>query len=268
MRSVVEKVTPAKAKKWLEKNLNNRAISDTKVTEYQSAIERGEWQLTHQGIALDSTGNIVDGQHRLWAIFYSGMTVELLVTYDAPAETKSVIDVGRKRTASDVLAMRGEVSTHAIAGALRILDGYWRGFDVMRKKPMSHDQMLELLDLNPGIREAVKEGAAIASRTGMTISPAAAGTYLVMFEADYGNWQRGLINSVGLYDKDPRTALKNAQLNALRSRRKRSPEWQLGLFGKAWVAFKAGRSYTSLAFKDAEPMPIFGSMKHMLPSKE
>lgn len=268
MHSKIEKITPAKAQKWLEKNQNNRPISDAKVAEWQSAMERGEWQLTHQGIALDPTDNIVDGQHRLWAIVYSGKTVQMMVTYNAPPETKSVVDVGRKRTAADVLAMQGEVGVHAIAGSLRILDAYWRGFDIQRKKPMSHEQMLHLLELNPDVRQAVKDGAMVASKSGMTVSPASAGCYLVHTDPDYGTWMRGMTQGIGLYDKDPRIALRSALLNALRSRRKRSPEWQLALYGKAWLAFKQGRQYNNLNFKDTEGFPMFGDMKHTEPAKD
>lgn len=35
---------------------------------FAEAMSRGEWMVTHQGIAFSSAGVLVDGQHRLAAV--------------------------------------------------------------------------------------------------------------------------------------------------------------------------------------------------------
>jgi hypothetical protein len=67
-------------------------------------ISRGEWLLTHQGIAFAPDGRLLDGQHRLMAIVKSGLPVQIQVSMGVQPDTFDVIDTGSvKRSASDVL---------------------------------------------------------------------------------------------------------------------------------------------------------------------
>jgi hypothetical protein len=66
----------------------------------------GEWPLTHQAIAFDEQGNILDGQHRLWAIVESGKTIEMVVGRGLAAEVRDFIDQGIPRTVVDVAKLR------------------------------------------------------------------------------------------------------------------------------------------------------------------
>jgi hypothetical protein len=61
----------------------------------------GRWQLTHQGIAIGPNGEVIDGQHRLHAVVLSGVTVMMLVTYNVPVESVTVIDVPILRQVKD-----------------------------------------------------------------------------------------------------------------------------------------------------------------------
>ena len=68
MKTEVVLVTPLLAKKWLERNTDNRDIRPSVVTGLAESITRGEWVLSHQGIAFAKSGRLLDGQHRLLAI--------------------------------------------------------------------------------------------------------------------------------------------------------------------------------------------------------
>lgn len=61
-------MTPAMAERFLARNEGNRLIRRYKVEAIADAIRRGEWETTHQGIAIDPDGRLIDGQHRLSAI--------------------------------------------------------------------------------------------------------------------------------------------------------------------------------------------------------
>ena len=81
MKTRIETITPALATEWLDKhNSVNRKISEPTVQSYAMDMKNGRWTLTHQGIAFDTEGNLQDGQHRLWAIVFSGITLEMMVT--------------------------------------------------------------------------------------------------------------------------------------------------------------------------------------------
>src|SRR6185503_17546608 len=73
-------------------------------------MRRGEWMVTHQGIAFDTRGVLVDGQHRLAAIIEADVPVELTVFTDVGEGTFDVLDIGKRRSAADVLAIEGEKS--------------------------------------------------------------------------------------------------------------------------------------------------------------
>ncbi|MDQ2738234.1 MAG: hypothetical protein M3Y35_06395, partial [Actinomycetota bacterium] len=68
MRSKVQSITPKKAAEYLEANTANRPLSTAVVKSFAEAMTRGDWMVTHQGIAFGSGGVLVDGQHRLAAI--------------------------------------------------------------------------------------------------------------------------------------------------------------------------------------------------------
>ena len=118
-------ITPAYAKKLLEGNTAaNRNIKPGARKKYERAILNGEWRVTHCPIALDENDNIIDGQHRLAAIANT-RPVEVMVARNCDPSTFSVIDIGAKRSAADVLQSCGEKShTSIIAPAIKFYAQY------------------------------------------------------------------------------------------------------------------------------------------------
>lgn len=89
MKSKVESITPEYAMEVLEHhNPRNRSIAENTVNSYALDMKNGRWTLNHQGIAFDENGDLIDGQHRLWAVVFSGKTIEMLVTRGIPVEEK------------------------------------------------------------------------------------------------------------------------------------------------------------------------------------
>lgn len=126
MRVRVEKVTPKRAQEWLDRShdVHQRSLSRGRVEKIVHAILAGQWQLTHQPIAIDSTGRVFDGQHRLHAIALAGqdvpdLSVELLVAWDAEPASFDVIDTGAARTPADTLKIAGFTNTNVLAAAIR-----------------------------------------------------------------------------------------------------------------------------------------------------
>jgi hypothetical protein len=101
MKTVQQTITPEMAKSYLLKNVSNRRLRKSWVAHLRSAMDRGEWQVTHQSIALTADGRVVDGQHRLHAVIAHGKPVEMMVMHGAPWDTFGVVDVGMKRTIED-----------------------------------------------------------------------------------------------------------------------------------------------------------------------
>lgn len=109
METRIVTVTPEMATLWLERNKNNRNVLHERVKEYAQDMLTGKWRLTHQGIAFDETGELLDGQHRLMAVEMAGVPVQMNVTTGVEHKDGEVleIDTGRVRTYKNIMQMAG-----------------------------------------------------------------------------------------------------------------------------------------------------------------
>jgi hypothetical protein len=124
--SRVMDVTPESAFRWLEGNTHNRPINQAHVDSLARDMKAGRWQLTHQGIAFDTTGLLIDGQHRLCAVIDANMTITMRVFFNEPPENRRVLDSGRQRSNLDILSLTGqvgEVTTKHLATLRAMLSG-------------------------------------------------------------------------------------------------------------------------------------------------
>lgn len=103
IESKIVNITPELAREWLARNTpKNRKLRPSTVRDYKGRFQRGEYIITHQGIAFDETGMLIDGQHRLRAIAeLDGVVIPMLVTRGLPANAYQAIDTGLKRSLAD-----------------------------------------------------------------------------------------------------------------------------------------------------------------------
>lgn len=111
MNTTVMEITPEIAKEMLETSRGNRKISRQKVDEYARDMAAGRWQITHQGIAFDTSGTLKDGHHRLNAVVKSGATVHMSVTRDVPKDV-TVYDRGYTRNLRQHLSFDEGMASH------------------------------------------------------------------------------------------------------------------------------------------------------------
>lgn len=109
MKTEMVSVTPAMAREWLKSNTKNRPIRWSHVNTLRQMLERGEQVTTHQGIAFDAEGVLIDGQHRLTALSLmpDGTAWVMLVTsgLDRDMVFPAVDHTQAKRSISDVLGI-------------------------------------------------------------------------------------------------------------------------------------------------------------------
>ncbi len=113
LNTFIMEITPAQAKEFLRLNSRNRPLRPSWVKTLSEIIERGEWMVTHQGIAITRDNQLLDGQHRLAAVIRADITVQMQVTFDCDPATFMVMDGGIKRTVQDQLGIPGMVGTVA-----------------------------------------------------------------------------------------------------------------------------------------------------------
>jgi hypothetical protein len=117
----IQTVSPAMAKKWLEGNVDNRKLRDSRVLHLSKILQLGEWDLTGDAIVFDDQGVLINGQHRLTAIVVTGISARLLILRGVPSKAQEVMDQGLSRNLADQLHRRGVPYTNIISGALNWL---------------------------------------------------------------------------------------------------------------------------------------------------
>lgn len=113
-------ITPEMAMQLLELNTYNRPLSDVHVKRIARQIKEGKWRFNGDTIKIAENNDVLDGQHRLWAIAEAKKPVETVVVRGIKREAFATIDtVRRLRSGSDVLALAGvERNRPVIATAL------------------------------------------------------------------------------------------------------------------------------------------------------
>jgi hypothetical protein len=139
-RPEVVDITPDMASDWLETRVfdGNRKPAKAKIEQHTAAMKAGRWLETHQGIAFDTDGRLIDGRHRLMAVAASGVTVRMWVFPEQTRETFDVIDTGYARAAAQFLPSTAPTMA---AGAVRyiaaVIDKDFKG--IYRAKMPLHD---------------------------------------------------------------------------------------------------------------------------------
>lgn len=110
MRAEILSLTNKDAKRMLEGQTNPREFRRTHAENLKAAWTRGEYVMSHQGIAYVGK-KLVDGFHRLTALseMSDGFSVEILVCRDVNPDAVKVTDIGFKRTAADIIGANRKV---------------------------------------------------------------------------------------------------------------------------------------------------------------
>jgi hypothetical protein len=250
----------------LEANTTNRPLSRPVVRAFAEAMERGDWMVTHQGIAFDVSGYLVDGQHRLAAVIEADLPVEMMVFTEVDEGTFDVLDTGKRRNAADVLAIEGEKSSAMLASMVRTVwlyenrpDLTWSGGGAA----VTNHQVVQTLERHPRLRDFVTVGEQIAVATGMIKSAAGAASYLVSRvsrKAELDEWFDGIVDGAGLAKGDPRLVFRRVMFGMARRQagqpvRRREGREHVALYLKAFNSWRAGEKLTSLRFSSREEMP-------------
>jgi hypothetical protein len=114
MKITMETITPEIASEYLALNhAGNRKISKATVKKYAEDMSSGRFQTTHQGIAFNQNGELVDGQHRLSAIVASGVSLLMVVAHGV--STSDVmglnVDIGMTRSSADIYGLSSKTAS-------------------------------------------------------------------------------------------------------------------------------------------------------------
>lgn len=116
-----EIISPSVAQLYLGMNTHNRPVKTKRIEGYAIEMASGRWRANGEAIKFSSSNKLLDGQNRLHAIIKANVSVTILVVRGLDDTDQETMDIGANRSLSDVLALRGELSTHALAATIRSL---------------------------------------------------------------------------------------------------------------------------------------------------
>ena len=159
-------LTPEMAVQMLEHNTLNRPLSDHHVQRIARQIALDKWRFNGDTIKIADTGDVLDGQHRLWAVIESKKTVETIIVRGIAREAFATIDTLRKpRSGSDTLALSGatryrNVTASALSWLIRWQRNILEDYRAPQNK-IENSDIEEAFAAHPGIGRAVERAMAL-----------------------------------------------------------------------------------------------------------
>lgn len=239
----IVKVTPEIAEAFLTQASANRRLNMGHVRTLTDSILRGEWKLTHQGIAFDETGALLDGRHRLSAIIEAKTPVEMLVVHGLTKDVLSVLDTGKRRSAADTLFSTGAKYLSLLSSTVRHVilfktmpDHRWSGAQAR----VSNDRILAAYNDDKDMyEEAVTMGRELSKHLFASPTAAALGYFLTTEAApaaEIEGWISGLKSGANLDPGDARLTLREVPRDTRKrgSKRRMDMRDQVAIYIKAW----------------------------------
>jgi hypothetical protein len=153
MRFQVVEMTPEYAQELLDKNHpNNRPAKKSRIEQYERDMRAGMWRLTHQPVAQDEDGYLVDGQNRLSAVVRSGQNVPMVLCLNVPRDAILGADCGAIRNVGDAAKISGNPLPHGSNGYASVARAMARGVGAT-KQFLSIQATLEFIDAHKSALE-------------------------------------------------------------------------------------------------------------------
>jgi hypothetical protein len=255
-------VTPELATSLLEHNTLNRPLSDLHVKRIAAQIIEGKWVFNGDTIKISSTNDVIDGQHRLWAIIESKIAVESVIIRGVDKKAFATIDTLRKpRSGADILSLKGATRYRArTASALQWLIRWQKGTLEDYRAPANRIENSDIehaFEENPMIVRAVERANNLRSLCNSSILGF---IYYVLANRNEALGERlleTLTNPAGVAVNDPIFRLR-AHF-ATRTEKHRDPLVTIALIIKALNAAHRGDKISTLVWKgqgkNPEPFP-------------
>lgn len=236
-------MTPELAKFYLEMfNVANRPLNKDHVRFLSREMKAGRWKVNGDTISLSSS-RLVDGQHRLHAIVDSGVSILVIVVEDLEDDVFDTKDCGKRRSAADALAIRGEKNYAALASAVVFVDRYMTGQMANRKRQYSTVEVQEILDkYGDELRRSVDYVTKLGTKRLVPNSVMAGLHYIfAKFDEEQSNsFWKSLIGGHGLEHDSPVFILRERLVTNTMAKGKLRPEYIAALCIKAWNHLRAG----------------------------
>jgi len=174
----IERITPAQAERYLERNDNNRTMRPIHVAKLADDISSGRWHVNGSSIVFNGDGTLLDGQHRLAAIVQAGVPIDMVVVRGVSKAAMPTIDANISRKASDVAKLRGYSNVSQLIGTARLLVSAKTGV-VREGEKISTGGLMDFLRKHPHLEDSV--AASFKNSKTVPVASVAAWHYIAFY---------------------------------------------------------------------------------------
>jgi len=164
VRCRIAEIDPATAESWLTRvHQRQRRSSSPMVQSFARDMRAGLWKLNASPIIFSDQGTLLDGVNRLRACLAAERPFRSLVVENIKVAFFSTIDTQRRRTLSNILAIRHEPAGRVVAA---MLGAVWRYYFNERNSTRFCSSVQELLymrEVRPELHDAVIFARALRS---------------------------------------------------------------------------------------------------------
>lgn len=261
----IEKITPEIATAILETNTKNRKLSSLVVAKLAAQMKSKQWNFDGSPVRIDDKGDLVDGQHRLWAIVESGTTQEFLVVRGVDEASMATMDTGKSRSFADILSLEDKnlKSVTNVAAVTSLMYRWEQGLRGSQLRAANtnftpYPLLLEFFRANrEEIIEVERQGHKYSRRSGATQS-AMALVYWLFNKLDHDDAEyffERLGDGIDLQEGSPILALRKWLQASYLQRPRPQAEFGLALIIKAWNAYRRGENIQVLTWKRGGSSP-------------
>lgn len=151
-------VTPELAKILLGGNLKNRPKNNRNFKRLCAQLRAGKWQVNGAPITLSRHWQLLDGQHRLFAIVETGISAWCILGFGFDPAAFATLDQGAKRTNADNLAIAGFSHPKLLASAIGVYKAVKNGQVVNNNaRAIEPEECVRCALATPELQAAIKQ---------------------------------------------------------------------------------------------------------------
>lgn len=269
MKIDIVNITPEKAISYLQMNSRNRARNDKHIMFLADQMAKGMWVFNGEPIQFSKNNELLNGQHRLFAIIKSNTTQRCVVETEVEGDVFGTYDTGKKRTAGDVFHVNGVDNPVALSSMVRAYMALNMGI-LGSSNIGSANTKTSIVDVykkyeeKPQLFSDILNESKHLFRKLHILKPSEIGSYIAYLIIDKGHsWEKvcSFFKQLCLADE-----IENGTIRILRDRLinsglrgyKMTSKHRRALVTKAWNAYIKGKEFKALIFNEVkEELPEF-----------
>jgi hypothetical protein len=227
-------ITQKVAEHWLKTKNRNRSLHLAQLNKIKRSLGQGRWEINGETIILDATGRLIEGQHRCQAVLDTGIPLWSLVVIGIDQENFKTMGQGSKRSAGDILGIRGEHNARHLAAALRWVWRYDNKMMLSPHPPITDDELADTIFQHEDILNSIPYG----TQKGILVAPGMATGLHYLFHRvspEKANvFFRSFADGADLPTGHPILVLRNTLINRANKRQLMRDEHKAPMVILAW----------------------------------